>query len=154
MPSPQYRSNDTLAAVGARLAERGIRYTAARRLVVQALEQADGPLSAAELHEDLQREVPLSSLYRTLSVLEGAHVIGREHAVDGVARYELAESVTGRHHHHLVCMGCGAVVDVTIPADLELRVESIITAIAERVGFAATGHRIDIEGRCPSCTGE
>ncbi len=154
MPTPQYRSNDALATVGERLAEQGIRYTAARRLVVEALEHADGPRSAAELHEDLRPEVPLSSLYRTLSVLEDARVIAREHAADGVARYELTESVTGEHHHHLVCIGCGAVVDVTIPADLELRVESIIIAIAERAGFAAAGHRIDIEGRCPSCTAE
>jgi len=154
MTAPQHRGDDATAAVGSRLAERGIRYTAARRLVVQALEDADGPRSAAELHEDLEREVPLSSLYRTLSVLEDARVIGREHAADGIARFELTESVTGEHHHHLVCLGCGAVVDITIPADLEHRVEQIITEIAGRAGFAATGHRIDIEGRCPSCTAE
>lgn len=131
-----------------------MRYTAARRLVVHALEAAEGPRSAADLHEDLRRDVPLSSLYRTLSVLEEARVVAREHAADGVARYELTESVTGRHHHHLVCVACGAVVDVTIPVDLEQRVESIITELARRSGFAPSGHRIDIEGTCPTCVAE
>jgi Fur family ferric uptake transcriptional regulator len=154
MPNPPQRTDGTIVAVGEYLAEQGIRYTAARRLVVQALENAGGPRSAAELYEYLRRDVPLSSLYRTLSVLEDVHVIAREHAVDGIARYELTESVTGEHHHHLVCTGCGAVVDVTIPADLEHQVGHIITEIARRAGFAATGHRIDVEGKCPSCIGE
>lgn len=152
MPLPQPPPDDAVAAVGERLAERGIRYTAARRLVVRALDVADGPRSAAELHEDLHRDVPLSSLYRTLSVLESARVLDREHAADGIARYELTEAVTGRHHHHLVCTACGSVVDVTIPADLEQKVAGIITEFGGRAGFAATGHRIDIEGRCPACT--
>lgn len=151
MAGPPPHTDDTIAAVGEHLAEQGVRYTAARRLVVQALERAPGPRSAAEIYEDLHRDVPLSSLYRTLGVLEDVRVIAREHGADGTARYELTESVTGLHHHHLVCVGCGTVVDVTIPADLERRVGEIITEIAERAGFVATGHRIDIEGRCPSC---
>jgi Fe2+ or Zn2+ uptake regulation protein len=143
---------ETTLRVQDHLVGRGVRYTAARRLVVLALGEATGPRSAADLHDDLGREVPLSSLYRTLAVLEDAGVLVKEHDTGGIARYELAEWLTG-HHHHLVCIACGLVVDVDIPAPLEERLGGIVEEIAGRAGFQATGHRIDIEGRCPSCDG-
>ena len=51
-------------------------------------------------------------------MLEQAGVVRRVITEEGIARYELAEDLT-EHHHHLVCSNCGAVEDVTIPADLE-----------------------------------
>ena len=88
-----------------RLREAGVRYTAARRAVVTALSAADGPRSAAELHRDIDA-VPLSSFYRTLTVLEDAEVLAPHHGARGLTRYELAEWIGG-HHHHLVCTNCG-----------------------------------------------
>jgi Fur family ferric uptake transcriptional regulator len=143
-------SEAAVRSVAEHLAERGVRFTRARRLVVEALDAAGGPRTAAELHDRLRPVVPLSSLYRTLTVLEDAGVVSREHDVEGVARHELAEWLAG-HHHHLVCTECGAVVDIDIPASVERRLGSLVEEIAEQAGFAATGHRIDVEGRCPSC---
>jgi len=133
-----------------RLAQQEVRYTAARRLVVQALVDATGPLTAADLDQALSGEVPLSSLYRTLAVLEDVEVLHRQHDADGIARYELAEWLKG-HHHHLVCTECGTVVDVTISPELEERVEEIVKDLATEHRWSASGHRIDIEGVCPAC---
>ena len=55
-----------------RLAEAEVRYTKGRRMVIDALAEADGPRSAAELSETIGDTVPLSSLYRSLAVLEEA----------------------------------------------------------------------------------
>ncbi|MBP1632493.1 MAG: Ferric uptake regulator family, partial [Acidobacteria bacterium] len=62
-------------AAGRLLRARDVRFTAARRLVVRALSEAGGPLAAGDLHRGLGDAVPLSSLYRTLAVLEESRVL-------------------------------------------------------------------------------
>lgn len=136
--------------VESRLREHEVRYTTGRRRVVAALATADGPRSASELSRDIRPDVPLSSLYRTLAVLEGATVIAPHYSVKGLTRYELAEWLTG-HHHHLVCIGCGAVEDITIPERLEGHVEAVVTEIGSIASFRATNHALEVEGLCVSC---
>lgn len=135
--------------VESRLADNAVRYTRGRRAVVDALAAADGPRSAAELTPEIP-SVPVSSLYRTLSVLEAAGVVTPHLSTKGVARYELAEWLTG-HHHHLVCSTCGQVEDVEIPEPVEAQVESLIRMIAASAAFEADGHALEIEGRCARC---
>lgn len=132
------------------LQEGGVRFTPARRLVVGTLEAAPGPQSAGDLHAALRDRLPLSSLYRTLTVLEEAGVLAKEHDTAGIARYELAEPILG-HHHHLVCVSCGEVRDVGIDPPTEDTVARLVEDIARRAGYRTTGHRIDIEGTCASC---
>ena len=127
-----------------------MRFTQARRLVVRALADAAGPQSAGDLHAVLGRGLPLSSLYRTLTVLEEARVLAKEHDGGGMGRYELAEWLVG-HHHHLVCVSCGEVRDVGIDSRTEKTIARLVEAIARGTGYQATGHRIDIEGTCEAC---
>ncbi|HEX3605982.1 MAG TPA: metal ABC transporter permease, partial [Candidatus Dormibacteraeota bacterium] len=47
---------------------------------------------------------------------------------------ELAEDLLG-HHHHLVCSGCGIMLDVELPADLEREIERALAAVARRQRF-------------------
>ena len=135
--------------VESRLKERDVRYTAGRRAVIEALAAADGPLSASELHASVDA-LPLSSLYRSLSTLEAAGVIEPHNAVRGVTRYELSEWLRG-HHHHLICVECGSVDDVSVDAEQEQQVEKLVAAIGAHAGFAPTGHSFEIEGRCSRC---
>ncbi len=130
-----------------RLRERDVRYTQGRRAVVATLAAADGPRSAAEMHG---AGVPLSSLYRTLAVLETAGVVVPHFAAGGVTRYELAEWLTG-HHHHLICVDCGAVEDVSIPQPFEAQVRRLVDDIAADASFTALDHALEIEGRCARC---
>lgn len=133
-----------------RLADHDVRYTKGRRVVVNALAEANGPRSAAELHTDLNRAVPLSSLYRTLSVLEESEIVIPHFANKSLARFELAEWLTG-HHHHLVCIECGQVDDVDVPHEYEAQVDDLVDAISSTVSFLPTNHALEIEGRCARC---
>ena len=135
-------------AVRRRLSEREVRYTKGRRSIVDALVEVGGPESAAELRERM--EVPLSSLYRSLTVLDEAGVLERHHDSDGLARYELAEWLGG-HHHHLICVDCGNVEDVQLDADSEGVLDDMATRVGERAGYRVTGHNLEVEGLCPSC---
>src|SRR5690606_36238034 len=109
---PERRTAELHEAVKRRLEEHNIRYTAGRRSLVTTLVRIEGPESAAELHRRMS-DVPLSSLYRSLMVLDEAGVVEKHHDSDGLARYELAEWLMG-HHHHVVCVDCGIVEDVSL----------------------------------------
>lgn len=137
-------------AVAVRLRSQDVRFTRARRMVVRILAEAEGPLAAGELHRELAQAVPLSSLYRTLAILEKSAVITKQHDGLGRGRYELAEWLTG-HHHHLVCESCGEVRDVAVSPATERMVINLVDRIAARAGYRATGHRIDIQGTCRVC---
>lgn len=131
-----------------RLAERDVRYTTGRQALITTLVRLTGPESAADLHQLVN--VPLSSLYRSLTVLDEAGVLEKHHNADGLARFELAEWLTG-HHHHLVCVDCGEVEDVELAADEETLIDELAAAVAEKTGFQMTGHNLEVEGICAAC---
>lgn len=133
-----------------RLGERGIRYTRGRQQVMEALIRADGPRAAVELHREMQPPLPLSSLYRSLAVLAEAGILSPHHGVQGMTRYEPAEWLIG-HHHHLVCVDCGAVGDVELSSEMESAIERVAVRIAGAEGYALTGHTLEVEGRCRLC---
>ncbi len=133
-----------------RLSERQVRYTAGRRWVVRSMLDLGGPVTIAQLLEAVGDAVPLSSLYRTMALLDDAGITHKTHDAGGVARYELAEWLLG-HHHHLVCVECGEVSDIELAPGQEQGVDQIVDDAATAEGFAVLGHRIDIEGRCRKC---
>jgi Fe2+ or Zn2+ uptake regulation protein len=95
-------------------------------------------------------DVPLSSLYRTLTVLEEANIIAPHFGARGLTRYELAEWITG-HHHHYVCIECGAVEDIDVSEEIEHKVDALVEEISGMASFNPTSHVLEIEGRCRRC---
>lgn len=138
------------AAVADRLRAGDQRYTTNRRTVVEVLEAADHPLTIPEILAR-RRRLAQSSLYRNLAVLEQNGVVHRVHGADDFARYELTEDLAGHHHHHLICAGCGAVADFTVPAEVELALDGALDEITSRTGFVTEHHRLDLVGRCRAC---
>jgi Fe2+ or Zn2+ uptake regulation protein len=135
--------------VGWRLQAVGQRYTHQRRGLIELLRRAAKPLSIAEVLEGSAR-LPQSSVYRNLAALEQAGVVRRVVTEEEFGRYELAEDLT-EHHHHLICSSCGRVEDVTIPPDLEQRMDRTIDRVARQTRFASVRHRFDLIGTCGRC---
>lgn len=140
---------DVHATAAGRLREDGQRYTACRRTLVEVLAATDRPLTIAEL---LERDARLaqSSAYRNLAVLEQAGVVDRLVTDDEYARFELAEDLTG-HHHHLICSSCGRVADFTVSPALERQLAAAFDRLSAEHGFAVEHHRLDLVGRCARC---
>lgn len=138
---------DPLAA--GRLDRVGQRYTGSRRRVVNVLGAAGQPLTIPEI---LSRDAELaqSSVYRNLIVLEQAGVVTKVVTSSEWARYELAEDLTG-HHHHLVCSACGLVRDVELPPQLETSIDALLASVGVEAGFVIENHRLDLVGRCKEC---
>jgi len=125
------------------------RYTGGRRALVTMLLGAGRPLTIAELlrEEDGWSQ---SSLYRNLSVLEGCGVVRRLASADGTARFEVTEELS-RHHHHLVCSGCGRLDDVDLPARVEATLHAVTAEVGTALGYEVDEHRLELIGRCAEC---
>ncbi|MET0728653.1 MAG: Fur family transcriptional regulator [Acidimicrobiales bacterium] len=143
-------STDLHFIATSRLRADGQRYTTRRRALVELLGEVDQPLTIPQLLER-RRDLAQSSVYRNLAVLERAGVVHRLVTTDEFARYELAEDLT-EHHHHLICDTCGDVTDFTVPEAVEHELESALSKVARRSGFAVRHHRLDLVGTCPNCT--
>jgi Fe2+ or Zn2+ uptake regulation protein len=127
------------------------RYTTARRDLVDLLHRLERPHTIAELL-DADPAMSQSSLYRNLGVLEQADVVRRlTGPTDDAARFELAEDVTGDHHHHLVCTACGTIEDIEVAPEVEHAMHDAIDHAADERGFTTEVHRLELLGTCTDC---
>jgi Fur family transcriptional regulator, ferric uptake regulator len=134
-----------------RLESSGQRYTRTRKRLVDILAGAETPLSLRDIVRR-RRDLPQSSAYRNLAELESAGLVRRVASEDGFGRYELAEELTG-HHHHLLCSRCGRVEDLHLPPSLERQLDRTLDALARDSRFATVRHRLDLIGLCAECAG-
>jgi Fur family ferric uptake transcriptional regulator len=124
----------------------GARPTRQRLAVAEALASFADFRSAQEIHDLLGRRgeaVGLATVYRTLQKLAEAGEVDMLRSEDGEAIYRRCSDT---HHHHLVCRGCGATVEVEGPA-----VERWTRAMAAEHGYADVSHTLEIFGTCPAC---
>ncbi|MGH2717556.1 MAG: Fur family transcriptional regulator [Actinomycetota bacterium] len=136
-------------AVALRLAQADQRYTPLRQALVETLSAAGRPLTIPEILAATPL-LPQSSAYRNITALIEAGVATRLPGTDDHGRYELAEELSG-HHHHLVCASCGKVDDVKPSPRLERALAEAARAAAEQQGYSVTDHRFDLVGVCPDC---
>jgi Fur family transcriptional regulator, ferric uptake regulator len=125
------------------------RYTSGRRAIVGLLAIAGHPVSIGDIAQRLP-SLPRSSAYRHLVDLQAAGLVRRVAASDEFSRFELAEDLT-EHHHHLLCLNCGKVTDVTLPPGSEQDVARAVGKVADTEGFQVQAHRLDVLGLCADC---
>ena len=133
-----------------RLEAKGRRFTSNHRLVIDALADAGRPLTIPEILP-LTPQVPQSSVYRTLTVLEEAGAVSRLTMGSNHAYFELSEQL-GHHHHHLVCRACGSIVDIDLDPEIEQAVEAELNRSALLHGLRIDEHSIDAFGYCAHCS--
>lgn len=129
-----------------RLRAAGKRITLQRKLVLDVLAQAGDHLDANEIYELGRRKddrLSLSTVYRTLGVLKETGVVRELHLDDEHHHYEL----DGKDDHsHLVCLGCGQVIEVDSAAFFE----AAVTTGAVH-GFEITSAQVELTGYCAKC---
>jgi Fur family transcriptional regulator, ferric uptake regulator len=132
------------AALGVLRAD-GHRISAARRLVLEALFAAEGPVSAERLAGGLDGKLPgsdLASLYRNLDTLAAAGLVEHLHVPHGPGLYVL----TGRGAGWAACEHCGEVERLGRDATARLR-----AAVRDATGFEAGLAHFPVVGLCPRC---
>ena len=136
------RASTTLQKAGQRL-------TRHRVSVMAALRTSDRPVTAEEVAKI--SGVPLSTAYRNLAELCDAGVAVRVGGADRTDRFEIAESLTSHHHHHLVCTECGVVNDFDPSPQLERLITKEMESLLASAGFVESHHLFDVHGTCGNC---
>jgi Fur family transcriptional regulator, stress-responsive regulator len=129
-----------------RLRDRGWRLTAQRRVVAEVLSGEHVHLTAEGIYGRAQRllpEISLATVYNTLNELVGMGEVLEISTGDGPKRYD---PNTTAAHHHLYCVGCGALRDIQ-PEGTDL----LALPTAQRHGFEVLEVDIVFRGRCPDC---
>jgi len=135
---------ETLDGAVAAMRDRGLRLSTPRRLILEDLFAADGPVSAEYVARRLHLDV--ASVYRNLETMERHGLVGHVHLGHGPGLYVLV----GRgEREHLYCEGCGAVRTLD-PAQLD----PLRDVIEELFGFHARFTHFPIVGLCLRCAGQ
>ena len=133
----------SVAAAANALRSRGLRVSAARRLVLEALFAADRPVSAEEIAGGLDGRLPTSDLgstYRNLETLEEVGLVRHVHLGHGPGLYAVGD------REYALCEGCHAVRALGPDEAEALRV-----AVASACGYEARFSHFPLIGRCPEC---
>jgi Fur family transcriptional regulator, ferric uptake regulator len=144
-PASAVPAPDVEAAVAA-LRDRGLRLSAARRLVLEALFLAQGPVTAEEVAAGLGGRLPrsdLASVYRNLETLERLGLVSHVHLGHGPGLYAVAAE---GDREYLLCESCGTVLAVP-----PRRLDEARAAIRAAVGLHARFSHFPIVGLCATC---
>lgn len=132
------------------LREHGLRVTKQRVAVMSAL--AAAPHSGADtvigaVREDVG-QVSTQAVYDVLNTLTARGIVRRIQPAGSIARYELR---VGDNHHHLVCRGCGTVVDVDCATGTAPCLDA--SDLARRApGFVVDEAEVTFWGLCDTCS--
>lgn len=129
------------------LAEKNLKMTPQRRLILEAFLQSGSHVSCEELCarvKAVDASVGQATVYRTLKLLADSGLANAVDFADGVTRYE---PLYGQDHHdHLICEQCRKSIEIVDPV-IERRQE----ALAKRHGFTLSHHRMYLYGVCAVC---
>lgn len=141
------KNSITIVQIQALLRGSGLRSTAPRIAVLQALLSAHGPLSHSELNDQLEHQGhDKTTIFRNLTDMTEAGLVSRIDVGDHVWRFEIRnkEGQAGENHAHFVCTDCG---DVDCLSDLDLKVSP------KKKGSPKVGKvsEILLKGHCDDC---
>lgn len=134
--------DDVIAAVRSG----GGRLSASRRLVLEAIFAADGPVTAEHIaggSGGTRPTIELTSVYRSLERLELLGVVAHVHLGHGPGLYAL---IDGQQREYLVCDGCDRVTAVEAS-----RLDRARAVIREDLGYEAGFGHFAIHGLCRDC---
>lgn len=131
------------------LARRGVRITAQRRAVLEAMEQATEHLDAAELLARASRRAPgldRATVYRTIDLLKRLGLVDELDLMHVEGEKHYYEIRPDKEHAHATCVECGRVVEFVSP-----QLEQIRKEVSYRLAFEVQVARLEIGGRCAAC---
>ncbi len=120
----------------------GVRITRPRKVILRILTETDDHPDAMEIFQRasaIDPSISLSTVYRTMKLLEEMGAIHRHAFEGGRARFEQAD---GEHHDHLIDIDTGDVIEFH-----SKRIEELQEEIASALGYDIVHHRLELYGR-------
>jgi len=120
--------------------------TTQRSLLLDIIRHADLHLDADELYRLAKNKEPrisLATVYRNLKLFKELGLIAESNLGETHSHYEIKDAA---EHHHLVCLGCGQVIEFNNP---------LVAKVADKIqrdnNFYITSVQLKMDGYCSKC---
>ncbi|HUC57445.1 MAG TPA: Fur family transcriptional regulator [Streptosporangiaceae bacterium] len=126
----------------------GYRVTPQRQLVLEAVTKLEHA-TPEEIYAEVRQTavgVNVSTVYRTLELLEQIGLVTHTHLGHGAHRYHLAAEAK---HIHLVCRACGGITELDQAA-----VGPLVKSLESEYGFETDVGHLTVFGTCQECRTE
>ena len=122
-----------------------MRSTRQRSHIIETLQETTCHPTAAWIFDRVKEKCPnisLGTVYRNLNILKETGKIREIKFGKNTARYD----GNIEFHHHIVCLECGKLEDVTCAVSPDL-----IRQVEAAKGYKISGHQMEFKGTCPDC---
>ncbi len=129
------------------ISKKKLKFTSQRNIILVTFLKEEGHISTEELYKKVAQKYPsigIATVYRTLKLLTECGLAYERQFGDGQSRYE--HSHEHIHHDHLICTGCGKIVEFE-NADIE----KLQNEIAKKNRFKVYAHKLELYGLCGNC---
>jgi Fur family ferric uptake transcriptional regulator len=144
--TPPRSSGGETAGWQTRLRSSGHRLTPQRELVLAAVEEL-GHATPDQVYAQVRtksQSINLSTVYRTLELLDELGLIRHAHLTDRAPTYH---SATDHEHAHLICRNCRTVISIARP-----EFEAALRDLVQEHGFTPDYGHLTVFGVCTNCT--
>ena len=120
--------------------------TTQRRLLLELIHDVEGHIDAKELYRRASAQdssISPATVYRTLNLFKELRLVDEMRLGKMRCYYEVKQS---SEHQHLVCKGCGKVLEIQTP-----NFQKLVKAVRREYGFKVTKAELYLEGYCPEC---
>lgn len=124
----------------------GRRMTLQRELILRVLREDAEHLSALQILQRVQEQNPcitLSTVYRSLEVLQEVGLAREVHLPGEKTKYEAVE---GKGHHHLICRECGTITNLE-----SVQLSDLVDLLQEQYHFHGAKLDLIATGYCEAC---
>ncbi|HEX9836612.1 MAG TPA: Fur family transcriptional regulator [Alphaproteobacteria bacterium] len=122
--------------------DKGMKMTEQRRVIARVLSDSSDHPDVESVYRratQLDPRISIATVYRTVRLFEEANIIERHEFGDGRARYEEVDA--NHHHHHLINLKTGEVIEFE-----NEQLERLKRKICRELGFEMVGERLELYG--------
>lgn len=129
------------------LVKESMKRTPQRFAILDELVNSESHRECTEIYMSLRNQgvsVSRATVYRTMDMLVKYNFARKLDLGDGRSRYESKVGVS--HHDHLICVGCGKIIEFLVE-----KIEKLQQEVCNEHDFKMTRHVHQIFGKCKSC---
>lgn len=131
-----------------RLAENNYKLTRQREIILETiLEKENWHFTAEELFSAVRKkdkDIGMATIYRTLELMQNLDIVHVLDFNDDSRKYEV--HLEEAHHHHLICKGCGKLIEFS-----DQDIDYFEAELEDKYDFEITEHKLRFYGYCSDC---